>query len=162
MDGLQRAGVVQNDRTIARLDCSRKLLPAPSESLDDHLTDLLIRAKADNPDVTQRELARLAGVSQRTTKRLLAAVKAKQEDQEAAPVATPQPDNQPETPPLPQNASSQPPHSQPEPETATQPSIAPIAATQASLPPARIDKRRDRQRQLRKLRRTQAQHAAMP
>jgi Holliday junction resolvase RusA-like endonuclease len=163
MDGLQRAGVVPNDRTIAQLECSRELLPAPSESLDSHLTDLLLRVQADNPDVTQRELARLAGVSQRTTKRLLAAAKTKQQDQEAARVATPQPDNQPETPPLPQNATSQPPMAQPQPESAPvheSPEIATESLrSQPALPATPLDKRRARQLQLRRLRRAQARRA---
>ncbi|AHF94981.1 hypothetical protein OPIT5_00185 (plasmid) [Opitutaceae bacterium TAV5] len=71
MDGLQKARVVQNDRTIAAINFQREDIPPPVLSLDQFLLEKILEAKTQFPKLNQRKLAKIAGVSVRTTSRLL-------------------------------------------------------------------------------------------
>jgi hypothetical protein len=76
-DGLQRARIVPNDRTIAALGCVRAQLPPASETLEDRLLANLLKVRAKHPKMNRRTLAKTAGVSQRQCKYLLDLAKAR-------------------------------------------------------------------------------------
>lgn len=71
LDALQRARIVVNDRTIAAIAFSRAELPAPAQTLDQRLLADLLTVRSEHPKLNRRALAKKAGLSQRTVKRLL-------------------------------------------------------------------------------------------
>lgn len=71
LDGLQRSGLLVNDRGVADLHVSRELLPAAVRTLADAQRDHLLAIRKASPELTQRQLAKAAGLSQRMTRSLL-------------------------------------------------------------------------------------------
>lgn len=71
LDGLQRSGRLKNDRDIARLHVTREHLAPPTHSIDDLLLERLAVARAENPQLGQRALAKIVGMSQLNIRRLL-------------------------------------------------------------------------------------------
>lgn len=71
MDALQRSRLIANDSTIASIGFARVFLPLPTETLDDRLLAQLLEVQSANPKLNRRALAKKAGISQRTVKRLL-------------------------------------------------------------------------------------------
>jgi Holliday junction resolvase RusA-like endonuclease len=73
LDGLQRSGLLVNDRGVADLHVSRDLLPPAARTLSDAQRDHLLAIRKASPELTQRQLAKAAGLSQRMTRHLLRA-----------------------------------------------------------------------------------------
>lgn len=72
LDGMQRCGLLVNDRYIADLHISRDYLPPAQITLETMTLNHLLEIKAANPAIkNQRVIAKLAGLAQREARRLL-------------------------------------------------------------------------------------------
>ncbi|WP_415907034.1 hypothetical protein [Oleiharenicola sp. Vm1] len=153
LDALQRARIVVNDRTIAAIAFSRADLPAPAQTLDQHLLADLLKVRAEHPKLNRRALAKKAGLSQRTVKRLLKvaeeeAARPKASADEQAPASPSEPVQSAAVTPIAPRRQSRKPRPRRRPRqavrgpilipaaTSPMPAIAPAAPDQSPVPPA--------------------------